>query len=258
VDRPESEAELIALLPRIDRMVTVLARRNGFRGPDVADLNQWVNLRLLENDYSVVKKFRGESSIGTFLHRVVSRLVQDYRIQRFGRWRPSAAAIRLGHVAVRLESLVYRRGYTFAEACEVLRSSADTQRTDRELAAMFIQLPRRTSVLSREAGEGPLATVESTCEANDLVDYSEDAGERSRIQSALRRALDDLPDEDRCLIMLYYWQDMSVADIGRFLNVESKPLFRKIHRAELELRRALERAGVSSLDARALIDEAAQ
>ena len=80
-----------------------------------------MRLRFIENDYAAIRKFRGESSLGTYLTVVVAMLVRDYRVQRWGRWRPSAAARRLGDVAVRLETLVRRNGQAVHEAAETLR-----------------------------------------------------------------------------------------------------------------------------------------
>jgi len=114
VDRPTSEAQFLEHLPRIEKTIGALARRHGFRDAEAADLASWIKLRLIEDDYAVIQKFRGESSITTYLTVVIATLVQDYKVQLWGRWRPSAAALRKGRVAIKLESLVYRQGYQLA------------------------------------------------------------------------------------------------------------------------------------------------
>src|ERR1051325_11449255 len=86
-DRQASEAQFLEQLPRIEKTIGVLARRQGFRGAEADDLASWIKLRLIEQDYAVFRKFRGESSISTYLTVVITTLVQDYKVQLWGRWR---------------------------------------------------------------------------------------------------------------------------------------------------------------------------
>src|SRR5262249_35645331 len=144
LDRAASEALFLEHLPRIEKTIAILARRHGFRDAEAADLASWIKLRLIEDDYAVFQKFRGESAITTYLSVVIATLVQDYKVQRWGRWRPSAAAQRKGKVAMKLESLVYRHGYELAHAAELMRSCGDTDLGDRELALILAELPRRS------------------------------------------------------------------------------------------------------------------
>jgi hypothetical protein len=53
-------------------------------------------LKLIENDYRILRSFEGLASLGTYLTTVIARLFLDFQIHEWGRWRPSAAATRLG------------------------------------------------------------------------------------------------------------------------------------------------------------------
>ena len=79
-----------------------------------------VRLKLLQDDYAVLRKYRGASSQTTFLTVVISNLFRDHRIKHWGKWRPSAEAKRHGEVAVRLEAAIYRDGQSFEQACGFL------------------------------------------------------------------------------------------------------------------------------------------
>src|SRR5262245_34415390 len=103
-------------LTLVDRTAGLLARRSGIHGDDVEDFKSWVRLRLVENDYEVLRRFRGEGTLHTYLTVVIALLARDYRYAHWGRWRPSAAARRLGPLAVRLETLVHRDGRTLSQA----------------------------------------------------------------------------------------------------------------------------------------------
>ncbi len=54
---------------------------------------------------------------------VVQRLFLDHRNRQWGKWRPSAEAKRRGPLAILLERLVVRDGWTFEQAVETLRTN---------------------------------------------------------------------------------------------------------------------------------------
>jgi RNA polymerase sigma factor for flagellar operon FliA len=66
-----------------------------------------------------------------------------------------------------------------------------------------------------------------------------------------------LSPEDQCILTMRFWQDMSVADVARALNVPQKPLYRRLDRAFAELRRELLRNGISPDRAQTLVSEMA-
>jgi RNA polymerase sigma factor FliA len=69
--------------------------------------------------------------------------------------------------------------------------------------------------------------------------------ERRERNRAIRDALDSLPDKERRLIELYYYEDKSLADAGAELGL-SKSWSSRLHaRAITLLKEALERAGVA-------------
>src|SRR5215211_7323506 len=104
----EFEAVFVRHLDWIQRTSAAVCRRHGLQRADAQDFTSWVTLRLVENDYAILRRFRGESALTTYLVVVVATLYREYRVKRWGRWRPSAAARRAGPVAVRLETLVHR------------------------------------------------------------------------------------------------------------------------------------------------------
>jgi RNA polymerase sigma factor for flagellar operon FliA len=258
VDQPAFEAQFLEHLPRIEKTIGLLARRHGFRDAEAADLASWIKLRLIEDDYAVFRKFRGESSITTYLTVVIATLIQDYKVQQWGRWRSSAAALRKGRLAVKLEAMVYRQGYQLAHAAEVLRSSGETTMSDRELAELLAELPRRGPPRPREVGEDSLEARPALSSAEDFVEEEATANERRAVETALRDAVARMSPEDQCILTMRFWQDMSVADVSRALNLPQKPLYRRLERAFTELRRELIRQGISLERARTLIGELEQ
>src|SRR5688572_4504105 len=130
-------------LRSIERIAASVARRNHLRGDEAAEFTQEVRVRLLEDNYAVIRKFEGRSSFSTYLTTVIVRLFHQWRVEQWGKWRPSAEAKRLGDKAIILERLISRDGYTFDEAVRILTTPGGAQFTVAELEAIYLRLPLR-------------------------------------------------------------------------------------------------------------------
>lgn len=257
-DRSELEALLTNNLGWVDRVAASVCRRHGLDPDESDEFAGWARMRLVEDEYAVLRKFRGESAITTYLTVVVTMLFRDYRVSRWGRWRPSAAAKRGGDVAVRLETLVYRDGYRVDQAGEMLRAAGHTDLPDRELVRLLATLPpREGGTRPVPVGDAPLETLPSAQTADGHVVAGEADGERGVAEGALRRALDALPPEDQVIVRMRVWEGMSVADISRALNVPQKPLYRRLERIFGQLREQMEGAGITREDVRRMLDDRA-
>jgi RNA polymerase sigma factor (sigma-70 family) len=196
----------------------------------------------------VIRRFRGESSLGTYLTVVVASQVRDFRAARWGRWRPSAEARRLGPPAPRLERLVMRQGLSLSEAAEVLRSSNETSMSDRELADLLRRVPAR----------GPMRPVQVSADALEQQwapgdDDLEVEEERARVLEGLRDALEGLEVEDRLLLRMHFWEGLTIQAAARALNRDPKPLYKRMDRLRVQLRTRLQAAGIERGDALGLI-----
>ena len=85
MSRPDLESLYSDHLPRIDRILAVLARRHDL-SPDAANkFAAWAKARITENDYAVLGRFRGQASLATYLAVVLARLYREYRVLHQGR-----------------------------------------------------------------------------------------------------------------------------------------------------------------------------
>lgn len=258
-DERSPESIFLEHLEVIERIASLMARRNGLMGEDAADFQSWVVSKIIEDDYAPIRKFRGASSLPTYLSVVIAMLARDFRVQRRGRWRPSAAARRVGDLAVRLESLVYRSRYTLAEAGQLLRTAGATRLSDRELGQMLSQLPTRAPLRPTEVTTEALAEVATRDGGADApITNAEDARERQRIEAVLDERIAEFAEQDRIIMRMRFWQDLSVADIARMLGIEQKPLYRRIERLLEQLRERLRETGITAHQVRGLIDGEAE
>ena len=231
-------------LPFIGQIALSVCRRNGVDGHDAEDFASDVQLKLCADEYAVVRKFQGKSSFTTYLTVVINKSFLDYRRQVWGKWTPSSQAKRLGQTAILLETLVHRDGQSFDSACQLLAQKHGIAIDRRALREMLVQLPLRSP--RRFEGSDGLSTLPSNDGADALVLAHERDEQRVAAEKALRAALAELPDEDRALIRMVYFEGLSVADIARGLQTDQKKLYPRIKILLTSLRKTLNRQGIAT------------
>lgn len=238
---------LLEHLDLVDRVVRYVARRHHLSKEDAEDLSSLVRLRLIAKDFAVFRKFQGRSNLGTYLTTVVEHIYLDFCVTNWGKWRPSAAARRLGPLAILLDQLVGRDGLTFNEAVGTLQVNHGVTASREELHAIFLQLPIRT--VRRFAAEEELAAVAGHMGVRDRgLERGDDLEVVERIEAALSRLLAELPSRDHLLLKLYFQDGLSMAAISRLLHTPAKPLYRRMNHAITTLRARLGQQGIDGKD----------
>lgn len=242
MDTSEAERLVVDNLPVLDAAVSHVARRHRLSPSDRDDLLGMVRLKLVENDYAVVRRFEGRSSFKTYLAVVVQRVLLDWRVARWGKWRSSAIARRIGALAVRLERLLYREGRSVSEAIELLRRDGATEPED-EIATLASRLPAR--VRPREVPESEADVAAAPHGGDDALLDREAARLAASAEAAITSAIEELPVEDRLVLKMHFLDGCRISDIARVLDVPQKPLYKKVERSLAHLRRRLEEAGIA-------------
>ena len=212
-----------------------------------------VMLRLVENDYDILRRFQHRSSLRTYLTVVIQRMFLDYRNRLWGKWRPSAEAQRLGPVAIRLERLIAREGCGFDQACEVMRTNEGVTLTRAELEAIAVRLPIRTrrTVVTEDALD---AMPQDQDSAGAGIAASDARAIGQQIRRALAPAVEAMSDQDRLILRLRFQEGLGVVDIARALHLDQRPLYRRFELLLRRLKDALETAGIDRDAARDAIE----
>ena len=237
---PELERMFLSALAMIDRIIVLQTRRHALSPADAEDYAAWAKARIIDADYAVLRKFGARSSLQTYLAAVLVNLFRDYRNSCWGRWRPSAAARRIGPIGIRLEELLYREAHPLREAGQILRF-AGVQLSDVEIAKLSAQIPSRPVVreLSIQESDRLVSTL-----ADSSVQYADSDPALESLEITLRSLLNELTPEDALIVKLRFWSGMSVADIARTLQLRQKPLYRRIEAIQGQMRSALEARGI--------------
>ncbi|MFL5539306.1 MAG: sigma-70 family RNA polymerase sigma factor [Longimicrobiaceae bacterium] len=237
----------------IEKVAGIVCRKHGVWGDDAEDFASVVKMKLMENDYADLRKFRGDCSATTYIATLVVRRFHEYARERWGRWRNSAAAEREGQLAKDLETLVHRDGCTLAQAGEQLRSAGKTELSDAELARILARLPARQPLRARQVGAPAIENEPGIDTADSRIGGMELDRQRSALLAALFKVMEQLPPEERSILRMRFQDGRSVADVARALRLEQKPLYRRIDQIKAKLRVDLERYGVTAEAVRELL-----
>jgi RNA polymerase sigma factor (sigma-70 family) len=239
-------------LTTIDSVVRQISRHHRLSADEREEFRSESFRKLIDDDYAVLRKYRSQSSLRTYIQVVLEKLLLDRRNHLWGKWRPSAAARQAGSIGIDLERLMHRDRLPFAEAVTMLRAKGVTE-SDEQLLAIAAALPPRVDRRPQD-----VATLRSVADRAPLPDSHVDEnrlrGPAVHTSVALDRAMAELDPEDRLILRLCYWERVKVVDIARTLDLVPKALYRRIDQLLTRLRASLERQGAAE-DARGVVNQ---
>lgn len=233
----------IEQLPTIERAIAFVCRRYKLTPTESEDFASSVKLKLIENDYAILRKFEHRSTFSSFIAVTVRRMLINQWVQERGRWNASAEAKRMGDAAVRLEVLLHREGRTLDEVIPIVATAFDLDNSRVEEMARRLPprrpRPRDVDVEQIDYEKGlPGDVVESAAFEDERKKVA------TRAREIIRGALANVSEDDRVILRLRFFGGMSVADIARSLHLEQKLLYRRIERHLHAIRDALDEAGI--------------
>lgn len=242
----DAERLFLESLPRIEAIVRSICRRQGWHGDDAEEFSAHVKLKLIEDDYARLRKFRDQAKLSTYLTTCVQNLFRDFRIARWGKWRPSAAARDLGVAAVELEILIHRDGRSVDEAVAHVSRHGTVRLAPRRLYELAELLPVRGSRSHED--DGALASLPAVEQSDERLDTIDRRSTASRLGRALQATLRELDEEDRAILKMHFWDGFTVRRIADTLHLPQRPLYRRVERVLRDLRGGLSAAGLDGGD----------
>jgi RNA polymerase sigma factor (sigma-70 family) len=238
---PDLETLFLRELPTIERIVGFVCGRHRLDKDAADEFGSQVKLKLIENDYQVLRQFKAESSLYTYLNTVIQRLFLDYRAASWGSWRPCVEARRGGPVAVLVDQLLNRDGLTVDEALETITSNHRVQIS----RAKLIEIRDTLAVRHRRVFVSDEALKDAAGGGDAEADLIRDEGRpiAERLRDALQQSITTLPPQDQLVIRLRFAEGFSIAKVAQTLRLDQKPLYRRLDRLLSTLRTALETRG---------------
>ncbi len=251
----DAEDVFLKNLTLIDRAIGYVCHRNHVHRDEGEEFGSYVKFKLIESNYAVIRKFEGRSSFSTYMTTVIGRMFFQYRVQLWGKWRPSAEAKRLGDKAITFERLLTREGYSYAEVVSILTGQSNSVFSIAEIEAIRARLP------IRQPRPVLVSTTDSTdngpiIETEDEL-FSGERGVTARYTVAvIDAAMAWMDPEDQMILRMRFWAGRKVPEIAKALGLDGKRLYKRIDKLLSQLRLALERAGIAATDACELLNHA--
>jgi RNA polymerase sigma factor (sigma-70 family) len=239
-------------LPLIQRAIRHVSQRAKLTADQRTEFTSVALLKLIENDYAVLRAFRGQCALQTYLVAVVRRCLLDLRIKQWGRWRASQAARKMGSAATALEQLIARDGLTAREAVTMLaqqreRWGLSTHEAWQLHEALPCRLQRPRSV---ELNSDWAATAAGPDAALDAAALRNEAG---RVRQALASALESLSAADRRLLRMRFGDGMHINHIAAATEADARALYRRFDALLRRLRRELSERALTMTAIRPLL-----
>lgn len=226
-------------LPLVRRTVELACGR-GF-AHEVEDCFAWVLVRLLENDYARVRRYRGDAPFRFYLRSVVIHLVRDYRVSVWGKWKSSVAARQLGWTALRLERLVWRDGHAADDAVAIVAQEDGLD--PKELHRLLERIPARDA-RHRFVEESLAEAVEATGEVESRVQHSRQRALESDLKRHLKEILAQEDPAVRQLLRSHYRDGEKIVEIARREGFSERRYYSQLARTLKKIRRELLLRGI--------------
>lgn len=231
--------------------VRYVAARNRLSRDTADELRSRVMVHLTSNDYGVLRRWRGDSSLHTYLVTVVGNVYLDLRNQEWGKAKPPAVARREGPVAMLLWRLTHRKRLSFDEAVSLMLTQYEVTATREELWALFQQFPPArgryfVDVNELSDREQPGGEADTLLQQRDLDSLA------ARVDRALASALEDLSPDDQLILKLFFCDGVTRAGIARIMQLDQQRLYPRFLKLLEGLHRALVAEGVDATDVRRL------
>jgi len=238
----------------ISEIAEQVSRAQGLYGEESEDFLQDCHVHFLNNDCLVLRRYRGESSILTYIRAVVENRLLGYRERLFGKWRPSATARVLGAAATMLERLLLRDGLPFEAVCEIMLERG-LAKTRVELEELVGRLPLRARRQRPQTLDDPDRPVDPVARERPDSDFErrEHQRETTWIWECLRQAIASMPPSDRLSLTLRFRDGLTISAVADLQNIDRKVFFRRFRRLLKTVREALLSAGVAETLVRELL-----
>jgi RNA polymerase sigma factor (sigma-70 family) len=232
-----------AQLRMAGEVIRHLCRRRRLSCDEEEDFASYALFKLIEDDYATLRSFQGRSKLVTFLTVVVQRLFLDYRIQKWGKWRPLAEVLKLGPAAVELDRLVNRDGQPLPNAIEIVLSNLGGALTREHLLELANRLPQRQRPIFERIEHFDQIPTHGGVE--EILEGQERNRIAKRVHSALTKTLQDMSAEDRLILKMRHEDGFTVREIAKALHLEARPLYTRFEKCHRRLREVLEEVGIT-------------
>jgi RNA polymerase sigma factor (sigma-70 family) len=238
---------------KVESIIRAVCFRNRLKPEETEEFASEVKLRLVEEDYRILRVFTGKSSIETYLTTVVANMVRDMIRERDGRWRPSEEAKRLGEVAERIEELIYRFRYPFHEAHQILTTNFGFTISEKDARDIYFKLK------IREGRPVSVSTDEEFHDGRGTPETEMIASEQNLLEQRIGNIIDVLRGQlsatDRLMLKMAFEDNLKLTVVAEQLHLTRADVDRRIREILTIFKRGILQQGINYNEVRELIGD---
>ena len=234
-------------LELIDRIIAPLGRRHRLTREECQDFRSVVMIKLIDNDYQVLRTWCGKSSLGGYLKVVIHHEYSDYRNHELGKWRAPADVRRRGPLAQKLYKMLDRDGMTVDAACTMF--PPEDHEEVRRLADQLQSRAKRTFVGDEQLDQ----LQDSDLSPEELVIARERAIAFEKLTRSLSQAVAALPKEDRVLVQLRMEEGVKLANLARLEGLDARQFYARWNSIVVHLGKVLAADGYDKEHVKSLL-----
>ena len=238
-----TEALFVGSLPLMRRVIRQVAAGGRLSRDQESEFASAVILKFIDNDYRLLRAFRGQSSLQTYMFAVVRRLLLDLRVREWGKWRPSRRAQQLGSKAVCLERMMARDGLSVGEAVGTAMTKGWGV-TSEEAWRLAEALPRRIPRIRAVALNSGVDQAGAD-RADAAVEMQELQARSRHVRATLAAQLTKLDAVDRQILRMRFVDGTPIRDIAAAVGVDPAAFYRRFDALMRRMRLALAEQAVT-------------
>jgi len=225
---------------------------------EALELNNTVLDKLREKNFRVLRKFKGNARVTTYITAIISNQAVDLIRKKKGRGREKERAKKIGDSGVKIYEKVFVEGVDTATAYEELKNKFGFKGTLKDMEAVVEKIkgkgkpadgqPVNAGIRSMETGE--VIVADSRKNPEELVI---EAQREEKLKEIINRVVSQLSGEERLILRMRFpvSEDEEPKDIGlisRLLGISKKAVYNRISRVLKKSRDMMVNSGVNVED----------
>jgi RNA polymerase sigma factor (sigma-70 family) len=221
--------------------------------------------KLNEDDYRRIKAYKGRCSFRTFLYSVTSKLIIDFRRNRFGYKVLPKYYWEFDGINRHIFKLFFYQNLTVDWAENAVRSEFKLSQEEAQKRVDIVEKRIRESRLggkSRiDAHEIHVEEVDSLTSEDkklgpeEIVIATETLKQKEYFVKVLKEEVQKLDDEDSLILQLYFEQALTAKQISNAIpGLKDKKVYKRVEQTLKKLKKNLEEKGISQEDIKGIFE----
>jgi RNA polymerase sigma factor (sigma-70 family) len=230
---------------------------------EALELSNQVLDTLRRDNYRVLRQFKGDSLLSTYITTIVARQAVDMLRKKLGRSREKERAQKMGDFGLQVYEKIMVQGCTVKEVLQEQHAAGNTELTTADVEDAAAKIKGKRSILPEpddnnpavkkgtqtpgsENSEAELVIPDTRCDPQEQMLEEQ---RKQQISQAVTDVVENLNGEERFILSMRFPADetekpMKICRIAGQLGISEKAVYKRVSRILKKCRTILEKKGV--------------